>query len=82
MADPSAPECEPERLLQLDVWKKLMAAQNDQKNDNNPSSIFVSPEYGPAPYMAVIPHSQKNVASLPDAVAFTKKKIEQVFESL
>ena len=82
MADPSAPECEPERLLQLDVWKKLMAAQNDQKNDNNPSSIFVSPEYGPAPYMAVIPHSQKNVASLPDAVAYTKKQIEEVFESL
>jgi len=79
MADPSAAECEPERALQLDVWKMLI--ENQRRSDNGSDCIFVSPEYGPAPYLAIVPHTQESVASLPAAVSYTKKVIEELFGS-
>jgi hypothetical protein len=45
-------------------------------------NIFISPEYGPAPYMAVRPHMHEPVASLPEAVSYTKEVIEALFESI
>jgi len=78
MADPSAPECEPERLLQIKAWKTLVETQVKNKKIN----IFMSPEYGPSPYMAVLPKTGEPVASLPDAVSFTKKILEDMFESI
>jgi hypothetical protein len=74
MADPSAPECEAERTLQLNIWKVLLEKQT--------GDCFVSPEYGPAPYLSIMPHSQKPMASLPEAVAYTKKQIEELFDQL
>lgn len=82
MADPSAAECEHERTLQIEIWKVLMEKQNNKKNHVIGNKIFASPEYGPAPYMAAMPHTQKSVASLPDAVAYTKAMIEKAFESI
>jgi sugar phosphate isomerase/epimerase len=77
MADPSAPECEPERSLQTQIWKVLLEKMKAQS-----SSCFVSPEYGPAPYLAVLPNTQEPVASLPAAVAYTKTQVEELFEQV
>jgi hypothetical protein len=101
MADPSAVECEWERLLQINVWRVLLQQQIKVKGSSGVSDaggdggggaggrhrqcnndVFVCPEYGPVPYMAVMPHTQKSVASLPDAVAYTKNIIEELFESI
>ncbi|CAJ1960378.1 unnamed protein product [Cylindrotheca closterium] len=80
MSDPSAKECDVERTLQLQVWKQLM---QEQLNRNpSPVSIYASPEFGPPPYMPVKPHSQEPVASLPDAVSYTKKALEELFVTL
>lgn len=80
MADPSAPECDAERNLQVEVWKQLIRAQLGR--DAPTVSIYCSPEYGPPPYLPVKPHSQEPVASLPDAVAYTKKLLEDLFATL
>ena len=77
MADPSAKECDSERMLQLNVWKTLMQEQKKRNIDT-----FVCPEYGPQPYLPVMPHSQEPVASLPEAVSYTKRVIEDLFESI
>jgi sugar phosphate isomerase/epimerase len=86
MADPSTAEFEPDRRLQIKVWKILMEEQKNKSaftcNDTGGMNIFVSPEYGPAPYMTVMPHTQEPVASLPEAVSYTKKVIEELFESI
>ena len=74
MADPSAAECEADRVLQMSVWKSLMDKQMERNGD-----VFISPEYGPNPYMAVMPHTQEAVSSLPAAVSFTKKVIEELY---
>ncbi|KAL3932726.1 MAG: hypothetical protein SGBAC_010717 [Bacillariaceae sp.] len=78
MADPSAKECAVERTLQVEVWKRLMQAQLNRDT----ASVYASPEFGPPPYMPVKPHSQEPVASLPDAVSYTKKALEELFASL
>jgi hypothetical protein len=77
MADPSASECEAERNLQLEVWKILLKAMMSRDNGN--TDCFVSPEFGPFPYMPVIPKTQEPVASLPAAVAYSKVQIETIF---
>lgn len=78
MADPSAPECEKERNLQIEIWKELVKGQTTK----GPREIFVSPEYGPAPYLPWKPHTQEPVASLPAAVSYTKQVIEELVESM
>ena len=77
MADPSAKECERERQLQVKVWRQLMQGQIGRNR-----VVLVCPEYGPAPYMPVHPHSEKFVASLPHAVSFTKGILNETFDSL
>lgn len=78
MADPSAPECEKERNLQISIWKELVKGQLQKAK----GEIFVSPEYGPAPYMPWKPHTQEPVSSLPAAVSYTKKVIEELVKSI
>ncbi len=81
LADPSAVECENDRILQVKVWKILIGEQKKKHLSTGlKNGIFVSPEYGPAPYMAIKPHTQEPIASLPQAVSFTKKLIEEIFE--
>jgi hypothetical protein len=80
MSDPSAIECDTDRRLQIEVWELLMKEQ--KKKISSTGIIFVSPEYGPAPYMPSKPHTQEPVASLPEAVTYTKKVIEEIFESI
>eukprot|EP00121_Abeoforma_whisleri_P004938 Awhi_evm2s4466 len=80
LSDPSAKECTLDRELQLSVWKVLM--ENMSSADGIGNYCFVSPEYGPAPYMVTLPHTQTPVASLPNAVTFTKKCVEQLFEQM
>jgi hypothetical protein len=41
---------------------------------------YVSPEYGPPPYLPVIPHTQTPVASLPSAVEYTKKLLIELID--
>mmetsp|Transcript_1237 Transcript_1237/g.3144 ORF Transcript_1237/g.3144 Transcript_1237/m.3144 type:complete len:323 (-) Transcript_1237:483-1451(-) len=84
MADPSARECEQDRKLQVEIWKELVQEQLKPTHigGGGPRNIFISPEYGPAPYLALTPHTQEPVASLPDAVSYTKNIIEQIFQSL
>jgi len=78
MADPSAAECESDVELQKSVWMTLMKAQ--QKNRSG-FEVFVCPEYGPAPYMTVHPHTQEPIASLSNAVSYTKGVIEDLYET-
>ena len=75
MADPSAAECETERNLQIDVWKILILEREHK------GVVYMSPEFGPPPYMPVHPHSQEPVASLSDAVSYTKTVLEELFQS-
>jgi hypothetical protein len=80
MADPSASECQTERNLQLGVWKILF--KEIMSRDNGNADCFVSPEFGPPPYLPVLPKTQEPVASLPAAVAYTKFQIETIFAEL
>ena len=83
MADPSAEECKPERQLQVEVWKVLLREQMKGPAGRRCNyDVFVSPEYGPIPYMPIMPNTQTPVASLPHAVSYTKKLIEETFESI
>jgi hypothetical protein len=84
MADPSAKECEADRKLQVQVWKTLVEAQlqRDPPTAAHCNHIYASPEFGPTPYMPVKPHTQEPVASLPDAVCYTKIVIEELFKSI
>lgn len=84
MADPSAPECDKDRNLQIEIWKELVTGHLDPGHigGGGPREIFVSPEYGPAPYLAAQPHTQEPISSLPAAVSYTKKIIEELFESM
>jgi sugar phosphate isomerase/epimerase len=83
MADPSAPECEPERSLQKQIWNTLLKTRiAAQSNSAEEYFIFVSPEYGPAPYLAVVPRTQEPVASLSAAVAYTKQQVEELFDQI
>jgi hypothetical protein len=84
MADPSAPECQAERDLQLRVWKILLKEimSRDNSDGNGNAECFVSPELGPTPYLPVLPNTQEPVASLPAAVAYTKVQIETIFAEL
>ena len=91
LADPSAVECQPERSLQIQVWKELLQEQLKRKKQkpsttttstSSTTMLFVSPEYGPAPYLPSRPHTQVPVASLSDAVAYTKQILEELFDSL
>jgi len=74
MADPSAPEFQAERERQVEVWKVLLSNMQNREA----SCCYLSPEYGPPPYMPVLPHTQQPVASLPDAVSYTKKLLEGI----
>ena len=76
IADPSDPACETEKTLQMQVWHQLLEAM--QKRDGG--DCFVCPEYGPPPYLPVMPHTQEPVASLAHAVSFTKGYIEGLFD--
>jgi hypothetical protein len=82
MADPSAPECEKDRNLQIEIWKELVEEKlkPSRVGGGGPRAVFVSPEYGPAPYLPFKPHTQEPVSSLPAAVSYTKKVIEDLFE--
>lgn len=81
MADPSSKENESDRALQLEVWEYLINKQL-LKDGCGRNVVYMSPEYGPAPYMAVMPHTQEPVASLSDAVKYTKEEVEKLFESI
>jgi sugar phosphate isomerase/epimerase len=74
MADPSTPECESERMLQMQAWQVLLQTMIARDGD-----CFVSPEYGPPPYLPVMPGTQEPVASLTGAVAYTKGQVEELF---
>jgi len=86
LADPSAPECQSDVALQLKVWKTLVEAQfarqDDSSNNNKAATVYASPEYGPPPYLPVQPHTQEPVASLSEAVAYTKKLLEDLLASM
>lgn len=84
IADPAAPECMMDKSLQLQVWKKLMKEQKkrDPPTISHGNHIYISPEFGPPPYMQVEPHTQKPVASLSDAVSHTKNLLEELYESI
>lgn len=73
MADPSVEACTEERLLQEEVWKVLMKHMTEREY------CFAEPECGPPPYLPVHPRTQEPVASLEDAVAYTKKRIILAF---
>jgi hypothetical protein len=57
----------------------MMARNRDGDGDGETGDCFVSPEYGPPPYLPVMPGTQEPVASLPDAVAYTKGQVEELF---
>eukprot|EP00548_Thalassiothrix_antarctica_P019108 CAMPEP_0194179724 /NCGR_PEP_ID=MMETSP0154-20130528/13133_1 /TAXON_ID=1049557 /ORGANISM="Thalassiothrix antarctica, Strain L6-D1" /LENGTH=305 /DNA_ID=CAMNT_0038895175 /DNA_START=20 /DNA_END=937 /DNA_ORIENTATION=- len=78
MADPSAPECRAERERQVEVWKVLLSSMQNREAS---CCCYLSPEYGPPPYMPVLPNSQQPVASLPDAVSYTKKLLEGILDN-
>ena len=82
MADPAAKECEADCKLQLATWAALIEGQRamDDDGDDDDRDIYISPEYGPAPYLATMPHTQTPIASLPSAVSYTKGKIEALFQ--
>ena len=75
IADPSAKEYERDIQLQLNNWVEIWKHQVVRGD----TECWCSPELGPQPYMPSMPHSQKDVASLPEAVQWTKKTIEETF---
>lgn len=75
IADPSAKEYNRDVQLQLNNWVQMWKHQIA----NGATECWCSPELGPQPYMPSMPHTQKDVASLPEAVLWTKKTIEESF---
>lgn len=78
MSDPSAPENDRERNLQLNVWKTLM---ENQRKRHPTYSILASPEYGPAPYLPVVPRTLEPVSPISDAISYTKGLLEDLYEN-
>ena len=77
ISDPSAKEYENDVKLQIKNWTEIWKSQISRNGKD--CECWCSPELGPQPYMPALPHTQKDVASLPDAVQWTKEKIQEAF---
>jgi hypothetical protein len=60
VSDPRAPEWSAEVEAHLGWWKRIAAARRRA----GASILAVCPEFGPAPYMPVLPHTRQPVADL------------------
>jgi len=66
--DPRAPEWTAEREAHLGWWQRIAGAQRERGADR----LFICPEFGPAPYMPLLPHTRQPVADLWEITLFMK----------
>lgn len=69
VADPSAPEHAELLAAYEEWWEVLWASQATREG-----VVYVEAEFGPAPYMPVLPHTQQPLASLDAAVEFVGQR--------
>jgi len=68
VSDPRAPEWSAELDAHLAWWKSIARARRDA----GAGELLVCPEFGPAPYMPLLPHSRTPVADLWAVTLFMK----------
>jgi sugar phosphate isomerase/epimerase len=66
--DPRAPEWAAELAAHLSWWKRIAAARRDAGAE----TLYVCPEFGPAPYMPQLPYTRQPVADLWEITLFMK----------
>jgi sugar phosphate isomerase/epimerase len=76
ISDSTAPEFSSEIAAHLFWWRQIWRAQQVRGME----ASYCEPEFGPPPYMPVLPHSQNPVAVLANVVADVKKKVTKAFD--
>ncbi|MBS1558932.1 MAG: sugar phosphate isomerase/epimerase [Bacteroidetes bacterium] len=71
--DPAAPEWSPHIEIFLGWWTKILTTQSTQGK----KTITITPEFGPTPYMPVLPYSQKPLSDQWDTNVWMKNKIQE-----
>lgn len=75
--DPRAPEWQPEVNAHLAWWKAIAAARRKA----GAAELIVCPEFGPAPYMPLLPRTLQPVADLWEITLFMKDLLKRELEA-
>jgi sugar phosphate isomerase/epimerase len=70
--DPRAPEWKAEVDAHMDWWRRIARARRDEGKEE----LFLCPEFGPAPYMSLLPGSRTPVADLWEITLYMKEMLE------
>lgn len=70
VADPAAPE-HASLLAAYEAWWEVLWASQAARGD---AVVYVEAEFGPAPYMPQLPHTQQPIASLDAAVEYVGQR--------
>ena len=73
VSDPRAPEWGAELEAHLGWWRRIAGARRDAGSE----TLIVCPEFGPAPYMPLLPHSRTPVADLWEITLFMKDLLKK-----
>lgn len=70
--DPRDPVWQPNLDTHLEWWRQILALRTSEGCGVLP----ITPEFGPAPYMTLLPHTQSPIADLWEINVFTRKWVE------
>jgi len=76
VSDPRAPEWSAEVEAHLGWWRRIAGAQRAAGREE----LFVCPEFGPAPYMSLLPRSGTPVADLWEITLYMKDLLKKTLE--
>ncbi|MGO2291079.1 sugar phosphate isomerase/epimerase family protein [Pseudoalteromonas sp.] len=73
ISDPRAPECQTEVACHLDWWQRVVEQAKLQGRDE----VTITPEFGPAPYMFMLPFTEQPITSQWDVNVFMMKLLTE-----
>jgi len=76
VSDPRAPEWSAEVEAHERWWRRIAGARRAEGREE----LYVCPEFGPAPYMSLLPHSRAPVADLWEITLYMKAMLKRILE--
>ncbi|HEX7903929.1 MAG TPA: sugar phosphate isomerase/epimerase [Chitinophagaceae bacterium] len=75
--DPRAPEWSETVSFHIGIWEKIISKAIEQEKE----FFTITPEFGPYPYMTMLPHTQKPIASQWDVNVYMMHTLKKHFSS-